>query len=93
MTIHVHIERLILRGITLSPRARSVFAGALQDELGRRLAAGGVSPALQAGTALPRVSAPDIPFAATTSPAHLGRQVARALYAGIGRSELGGEGA
>jgi hypothetical protein len=84
VSIHVHIERLILNGITLPRCVRAAFREALQDELGHLLAEGGLSPKLQGGTALPRISAPGIQIGAPSSPGDMGRQVARAVYAGIG---------
>ena len=91
MSIRIHIERLVVRGIPLSPRARTVFVAALQDELGRLVTEGELSPVLQEGAALPRVSAPDISLTARSSPAHLGREVARAVYAGLGDIDRRGE--
>jgi hypothetical protein len=88
VSIHLHIERLILHGITLPRHARAVFADALQDELGHLLAKGGLSPELQGGIALPHVSTPGIQFGARSSPGDMGRQVARTVYARIGEKTV-----
>ncbi len=84
MPIHVSIERLILDGVPLVPHARPVLVAALEAELGLLLAEAGLAPELLTGAALPRVLAPPITLVPETPAAELGRQVARAVYAGIG---------
>ena len=86
MTIHVSIERLILDGIPLAPHARPALVAALEAELGLLLAEGGLAPEMHTGSALPRVTAPPIALEPSTPAAELGRQVARAVYAGIGEA-------
>lgn len=97
MNIRVHIDRLILDGLDLLPVQRTELQAALEAELARLLSAGGLSPALENGAALPVLrlgelsplpagelpasSAPGAPGAA----AGLGRQIARAVYGGLGR--------
>jgi hypothetical protein len=92
MTIHVHIDRLVLNGIDLPRRARPAFTAALQQELGHLLAEGGLSPELQGGIALPRIAAPAVAFGPAASPSDMGRQIARAVYAQIGAPSGNGVG-
>jgi hypothetical protein len=85
MNINVQIEQLVLDGITVSPAQRPYLQAALEAELGRLLTEGGLAPSLARGPALPSVVAPGIQLSQTGGPGHLGRQIANAVYGGIGR--------
>jgi hypothetical protein len=82
----VHIERLVLEGIRLPHYARPSLVAALQEELGRLLAPGegGLAPGLMAGASLRHLVTPSPAIDASAPPPDLGRQIARAVYAGIG---------
>lgn len=80
--ISVHIERLVLDGVTLSPGQAAQLQAAVQHELIRLLQQDGVSPALQGG-AVPALAAPSIEIAAPFQPAAAGRQIARSVYASL----------
>ncbi len=84
MNIHVHIERLILEGLPVEQRQTPQVQAAVEAELMRLLAAGGLAPAWQTGGATPRVAAADIQLPGQPNPAHVGRQIAGAVYRGIG---------
>ena len=84
MNIQVHIERLILDGLPMAHAGRPLLQAAVQAELARLLAEGGISPALQGGGARPWLPAGRIERA-DASPAGLGGQIAQAVYEGIGR--------
>lgn len=84
MNVDLHIERLILEGIDLDPAHRPVLQAALEAELGRLIAAGGVG-GLAAGGAVPAVRAGGIEMGGDGDPAQLGRQIAGAVYGGIGK--------
>ena len=84
MNVHVHIERLILDGISIAPGQRGLLHAAVEAELARLLAAGGLSPELLAGGATPSVPADGIRLTRGSSPAQLGSHIARAVYGGIG---------
>ncbi len=83
MNIHVHIERLILDGIDIPPGQRPLVLGAVEAELARLLAAGGLKADLLAGGALPSVRAGTID-SRPNDPTGLGQQIAHAVYRGIG---------
>lgn len=85
MTINVHIGRLILEGVTIAPAQRAALQSALEIELGRLLARGGVSPELAKGGAVPRINVNPIQLPKGSSPAELGRQIAGSVYGGIGK--------
>ena len=82
MDIHLHIDRVVLEDVTLPPGGRAAFGTALEAELGRLLAAGGLAEGWQAGAALPRLAAGPVSLAG--SPADLGAGIARAVYGGLG---------
>ncbi len=85
MNINLHIERLVLDGVSLSPGGRPLLQAAVQKELTRQLASGGLHNALQTGGALYSVPADGIQLTSDGSPASLGEQIAGAVYGGIGK--------
>lgn len=85
MDVRLHIEHLVLDGFAMTPAQRAVFTRAAEAELGRLIAAHGVSDAVTAGFAVPAL---DGGFVRPSSPFHpvsFGRDVARALYGSLGR--------
>jgi hypothetical protein len=89
MTIHVHIERLILEGLPLGPGAGARMQAAVEAELARLLAVGstaegGIARAWPEGGAVPAVPAAPIQLNAGARPAEIGVQIARSVYGGIG---------
>ena len=85
MNVNLHIERLILDGIDVEPAHRPILQASLERELGRLIARGGVGSELAAGGAVPSVKAGRFEFSGTGNPRQLGRQIARAVYGGIGK--------
>ncbi len=85
MEILVQIDRLVLEGVTLPPGGRDTLGMAVETELTRLLAEGGLAEAWQAGAAMPRLAAG--PVSLTGSPADLGVGIARAVYGGLGPAE------
>ncbi len=85
MNINVHIEHLILDGLSISHHQRPRLQAAVETELARLLAADGLAPSSVAGSWVSRVPAGTIQLASESDPTHLGRQIAQAVYRGIGR--------
>jgi len=85
MNVDLHIERLILEGVDLAPGQRPGLQAAVESELTRLLTEGGLAPQLTAGGALPRVTSPAIQLGHGDAPTTLGRQIAGAVYGGIGK--------
>lgn len=85
MNINVHIERLILDGLPIGYGQRPLVQAAVEAELARLLADDGLSPELLAGGALPSVRTGSIQLANEGTTIQLGRQIAQAVYGGIGR--------
>jgi hypothetical protein len=84
MTIHVHIERLVLESLPVSRAQAPQVKAAVEAELARRLAAEGLAPGLAQGGAVPSVRAPAIALAAASRPQAIGRQIATAIHGGLG---------
>jgi hypothetical protein len=86
MSINVHIERLILDGLSVSDAQSPIIGAAVERELARLLATGGLERSLQDGGAWASVPVSNIQLTAG-KPAHLGQQIAAALYGGIGQEQ------
>lgn len=84
MNITVHIERLILDGVDLPQGELPAFQTAFEAELTSLLAEGNLSPWLANGGALSNLSGGSFQME-SGAPAPLGRQVAGAVYGGLGR--------
>ena len=87
MVTNIHIERLVLDGISMPYHQRAIFQQALQDELARLLVDGGLSPDMLAGGAVDFVQGSAFILAPDALPVDLGRQVARSVYGGLGAGE------
>ena len=85
MSTQVHIERLVLDGIDVPYSQRPQLQAAVEAELARLLAAGGVASGLQAGGAVPSLPGGSIHLVEGGDPGHLGMQIARAVHGGIGK--------
>jgi len=84
MNIKLHIERLVLEGLPVTRSQGPLVQAAVEAELSRLLTEGGLAAELAAGGAVPSVLAEGIKLAGS-SPANIGRQVAKAVYGGIGK--------
>ena len=85
MNITVHIERLILDGIAVSHHHRPLVQAAMEKELARLLALDGLSIDFQQSHVQQRIQAGVLEVKDTDEPAVLGRNIARAVYRGIGQ--------
>ncbi|MBZ0170217.1 hypothetical protein MELA_00261 [Candidatus Methylomirabilis lanthanidiphila] len=85
MNINLHIERLVLDGISLPPGDRPLLQAAMEAELTRLLASSGLSDELHSGGALYGVRTAGIQLANDEKPSRLGQQIAGAVYGGIGK--------
>lgn len=85
MNIDLHIERLVLDGVDTAPGQQHLLGAAVETELTRLLVEGGLAHRLSGGGALPSVVGPAIQLNAANDPAQLGRQIAGAVYGGLGK--------
>jgi hypothetical protein len=83
MNINLHIERLVLDGVNITPGQRHILQASVETELTRLLNDGGLAPGLAQGTALSRLSTRGIHIT-DNNPTQLGRQIAQSVYGGIG---------
>jgi hypothetical protein len=82
--IRVRIDRLVLDGLPLERAQGPAVKAAVEAELSRLLAEGGIGRELALGGAVPSVPADSIRLAGG-GPAQVGKQIARSVYGGIGR--------
>jgi hypothetical protein len=80
MNIVVHIERLILDGVPVPQSQRAKLLTAIEAELARLLATGGLAVALLEDGAVVRMPEGVIQLTSDGDPNKLGRQIARAVH-------------
>jgi hypothetical protein len=85
MNVRLHIDRLVLDGIAVPQADRPQLQEALERELARLIAEGGVSASFAVGLAVPSVEVDDLRLRAGEGAQNLGRQIAGALYGGLRR--------
>lgn len=85
MNIDLHIERLVLEGIPLNAGQRPLLQSAVETELTRLVNNGGLSPSLVQGGAYAAVRGGTLQLASEGNSNTLGRQIAGAVYGGIGK--------
>jgi hypothetical protein len=82
MKVNLHIERLILNGLPIERAQGPLVKAALEVELTRLLAEGGLGAELTSGGAVPAIKADSIELI-DGSPTLMGRQIARSVYGGM----------
>ena len=80
MTIRLHIERLVLDGLPLEAAHGPAVQAAVEAELRRLLAEGGLAPDLRQGGALAYARGADLHLSPTPVPDALGRQIGTAIH-------------
>lgn len=88
MPIALHIERLIVEGMAMSPAERRVFSESLRAEL-TQLLANGLAPQLRQGIATPSLNAPQVSITNPFDARRAGESIAQAIYGGIGQHARG----
>jgi hypothetical protein len=84
MNIRIHIDRLILDGLPITHSQGPMVRAAVEAELTRLFTENGLAANLQAGVAVPSMSATAIQLASGSNPSQLGTQIAQSVYGGIG---------
>ncbi len=79
MKVNLHIERVVLDGIDVSPGDRELIRESIASELGQKLGDGGLANGLSRS----RVMGGDVQLAAG-KPVEFGRRIARSVYEGVG---------
>lgn len=83
MNIQLHIERIVIEGISLDHQQRDQLATALRMELTQLLDASGMPQSLADGGNWARMPAQSV-HCQEESMVELGRQIARAVFGGFG---------
>lgn len=89
MNVRLHIERLILDDLPLRGSQQALVQGVVEQELARLIEVNGVGPDTMAGGARPSVPLTVMHMTEGGSPVQIGRQIAQAVYQGIGMSSSG----
>jgi hypothetical protein len=84
-SVRLRIQRLALSVFELDARHQRTVRRTAEAELGALLADGRLPARLLSGGAVPRIPGGALRIAAGSDPAHLGRQVAQAVYEGLRR--------
>ena len=85
MNVRLHIERLLLDGVDIEPGQRELLQAAVEAELVNLITLGGVANGITTGGTIPRVAGHSIQLQSEHGPAELGRNIAGAVYGGIGK--------
>ena len=85
MNIRVHIERLILDGVALGAREGPRLQAAVEMELGRLLGGRGMANGLVNDISVDSVRGGSVQLTSKATGAGLGKQIAQAVYGGIGK--------
>lgn len=83
--IVLRIDRLVLEGVDLSASGSRVLRASVEAELTRLLSKGAIAPALMTGATASTLVAPSVRLQPGAQPAAIGRQIAGAVYRGIGK--------
>jgi hypothetical protein len=87
MNIRLHIERLVVDGFGMQHTDGRALKFAVLSELSRLLAGNGLHHELQQGGTVPQVPATPLQASVKPTPMHLGTQIARSVYGGIGNTK------
>jgi len=83
VSIHVHIERLVLDGLPVPPAQRPLLRAAVERELAHRLAAAGPRSGMLSGGTFARLATQTIHLPAQPDIGAVGRQIAGAVHTGL----------
>jgi len=84
VNVHLHIDRVVLDGVSIAAADRAQFRVAVERELAGLLRRGGIAHEVEAASSLASVRATPISIAPAASAADVGRSVASSVFRGIG---------
>jgi hypothetical protein len=84
MSIHLHIERMVLEGVPLDGRQGPEVQASIERELARLLQGGGGTLPVSTSGRLAAVDGGAIRLAQSADASGLGEQIATAVYRGLG---------
>lgn len=83
MNINLHIERLVLDGISVEPHQRAELKAAVEIELGHLLVLNGVGSGVQSNNSFRAISGGFVSIENNQKPENLGQQIGVAVYEGV----------
>jgi hypothetical protein len=83
MRVRLHIRRLVVDGLAVTPADRPVLQAAVEAELVRLLGDGGLIGSVGTGRAVPSVDAGVVHLRAGVGPRELGEHIAGAVHGGL----------
>ncbi len=83
--LHLHIDRLILNDVTLSPSQRRLLQAAIEAELSHLLTEG--ASVFSASQAIASLAIAPITPAVNSTPVQLGQQIAQNIYQGMNQGQ------
>lgn len=83
MNINLHIERLVLDGVSIEPHQRADLKAAVETELSQRLVSQGIGSTMQSDNNRQSVRGGSISIENIRKPTSLGQQIGSAVYRGI----------
>jgi hypothetical protein len=85
MDVQLHIERLVLDGVNVTPHERAVLVLSFQSELSRLIQVHGLSEGAMQGFAAPSLPSCNASMSQPFKAGGFGVELARSLYSGLGR--------
>ena len=85
MKISLHIDRLVLDGLSLGNKDGPLVQAAIEKELSRLLSDGGLGNEMRSGGAVPKLTAHGVQVQEGDSPGTIGRKIAGSVYGGLRR--------
>lgn len=85
MKINLHIERVVLDGLSIKPHQQRPLKVAMESELTRLLSAEPVGSGLQSSRFIQSVSGDTTSISGNAQPRVLGAQIAGTVHRGIGK--------
>lgn len=92
MTIHLHIKRLILDGLSVRPGDGAPFQAAVEAELSRLLTQSGIPGDFQTAGNQARIDAPVLQLMSSPDAKALGAQVGEGIYGAFAGLDQRGQG-
>ncbi len=83
MNINLHIERVVLEGISIEPHQQAEMKIAVESEIVSLLTSNGIGRCIQSRNSFHVVSGGLISIETHNKPFHIGHQIAGAIYQGI----------
>lgn len=85
MNINLHIERLVLEGISVDSHQRPMLKATIETELRRLLTQHGIASDFKSRAAVNIIRTDSIEVGEKDEPSHLGRQLAQSVYGYVSR--------